>query len=157
MGRCNEIKWLLIFLLLVLLPFSWGCHTTKESQQVQRPQVTSPRIPEDARCLAEGIADVVVKVPGIRKTTVIVLNNEAFIGLEILKDVKETQVSAIENEVLKRVQLANPELAAVSVTSEPFLVLRLREIASEVKKGTPLSRFSEDLSRIAQRIRDGRR
>jgi len=107
--------------------------------------------------LAEGIADVVVKVPGIRKTTVIVLNNEAFIGLEILKDVKETQVSAIENEVLKRVQLANPELAAVSVTSEPFLVLRLREIASEVKKGTPLSRFSEDLSRIAQRIRDGRR
>ncbi len=145
-----------LFLLLLLLPFSWGCQATIESQQFQRPQVTFPRISEDARRLAEAIAGVVVKVPGVRRTTVIVDDNTILIGLELVGDVKETQIPAVEDEVRRRVQLTWPELTTVNITSEPFLVLRLREIASKVKKGALLSSFSADLADIVQRIQDGR-
>jgi YhcN/YlaJ family sporulation lipoprotein len=73
------------------------------------------------------------------------------VGLEMKSGTQGTQATSAKKEVARRIK-ADPRVSKVMVTTVPNLVTRIKDIASGVLKGKPVSSFSTQMKELARRI-----
>ncbi|ATW24327.1 YhcN/YlaJ family sporulation lipoprotein [Candidatus Formimonas warabiya] len=114
------------------------------------PQVPAPRKTASGRSMdlsrAKLITQKVDALPDVKKCTVVVTKNTAYIGLTLEPGAKkETTEPAVSSKVMSTEPLIN----TVYVTSDPRMVSRLKRIHDEIAGGKPITNFTKDLAVIA--------
>jgi len=155
---------------LLILVGAFGCERTtkttpakkpatvrKTTTQPQKKPVTTTMTAAEADRVAACLAKEAVKVKGVNKAYVVVDTTggraDAYVGVNLTPDVKGSETDKVKNEVERRLKAAEPRLATVSVTSDPDLVKRIRDLASSIAKGKPVSGLADEIKELARRIR----
>ncbi|MHB1419342.1 MAG: YhcN/YlaJ family sporulation lipoprotein [Bacillota bacterium] len=116
----------------------------------RKPIATTPA---EAHRMAQTLAKEAGKAPGVRKATVVVSGNTAFVGLELNKKTTNTrETDMIKNDVATRIKKMESRITTVLVASDPDTMTRLNKIATGIREGKPVSSFVTELSVIARRI-----
>ncbi len=160
------MKRLLAVLLTLTLAFAVaGCKPAKKplppaprTAPKTAPQGKTPtasRMPTSSaelHKLATKLAGDAKKVPGVKKATVVLSGNMAYVGLDLQAGVEAGKTNTIKKDVADRVKKADKRLTSVYVSTNPDLVTRIKKVAEGVKKGKPISSLDREISEIGRRI-----
>ncbi len=145
------LPWLMLFCLIL---FAGGCGTAKKPAPPNMQNTNNNQV-NIGTASSKAVADRAIKeansVVGVRGASAVVSGKEVYIGLDLNADVKNDKVSAIERSVLNRVKNALPDYT-IYVTSDIDTVTGLKNIASGIARGTPLSSFKNELDTLNSRI-----
>ncbi|ADI02274.1 MAG TPA: YhcN/YlaJ family sporulation lipoprotein [Syntrophothermus lipocalidus] len=160
----------LITTLLFILTGAIGCEKSQKTTPAKKPAtvrktvtqpqkkpVTSTITATEADRIAKCLAQEAVKVKGVNKAYVVIdttgAKPNAYVGVNLTPDVKGAQTDKVKKEVEKKLKSAEPRLSTVNVTSDPDLVKRIRDLASAIAKGRPISGFADEIKELARRIK----
>ncbi len=115
---------------------------------VSRMPTTSPELNRIATKLAAE-AD---KVPGVKKATVVLSGNMAYVGLDLQADIEAGRTNAVKRDVAVRVKNADKRLTNVYVSTDADIVTRIKRVSEGIRKGQPVSSFDRELTEIGRRI-----
>jgi len=160
--RIKKTAVLVIALLIGLLIVS-GCNALRKPAPENRPesQVPAPAVPsrepmptstEEVDRIATELARVAGQVSGVNGATVVISGTTAYVGIDQKAGLESEETERIKRDVSNAVKAAEPRLTAVYVSSDPDIVSRLRQIASGIASGQPVSAFDKELAEIVKRI-----
>jgi YhcN/YlaJ family sporulation lipoprotein len=148
---------LLISMLCVFSLVIGGCAPAKKPPNpVSPPAENNLKTPAPSPTVTESratrVAQACDKVSGVKKSTVVISGNIAYVGLDIVANVEKEKTNSIEKECIKKAKSADTATKTVLVTSDADTVTRLKKIYQGINKGTPISSFSRELTEISRRI-----
>lgn len=101
---------------------------------------------------AARIAREADRVSGVKKSTVVVSGNKAYIGLDINSNIQKTKTKAVEDEVIKKIKGIEPSIKTVYVSSDVAWVTRIKKVSQGISTGKPISSFTSELGEIGRRL-----
>ncbi len=129
----------------------------KTATQPQKKPATSAMTAAEADRVAACLAKEAVKVKGVDKAYVVIdttgARPNAYVGVNLTPDVKGTETNRVKNEVERKLKAAEPRLSTVNVTSDPDLVKRIRDLASSIAKGKPITGLADEIKELGRRIK----
>lgn len=149
--------------LFLAIMFLGGCSQNEQGQgQATHPkqghqvtEVKNTNIQEPTRETGQEIAarlsDLAIKVPQVRDATAVVLGTYAIVGIDVDQDIDRSQVGTIKYSVGEALQ-NDPYGATAVIVADPDLNARIREAATNIKKGKPVRGILNELSDITSRI-----
>ena len=154
MNRRNHIKIVLISLLLAVIFIVGGCRTAAQKPQGNIPNTpapvnpTVPNIPGSTPTYSTELANMIAteagNVSGVTKANVLVIDKSIYVGLELQENMDKT---SIEKSVSDKIKNMQPRYA-VSVTSDPNIVNKIKNINNGLAQGMPIDSFSNDIQMI---------
>jgi len=137
--------------------FMSGCAPARKPVPTPAPtpaptKKITPAPTTKANTKADMIAREVDEVPGVKKATVVLSGNTAYIGLDLDANVEKGKTNAIKKTAMDKAKAADPAIKTVYCSSDADTVTRLKKIYQGVTSGTPVSNFARELSEIGRRI-----
>lgn len=134
--------------------------------------------PNTERVMADRLANIATQVEGVKAATVVVNRNAndmgnnndtlgngnnanntttnnnytAMVGIELNSDIKGTASDNVKKQVADKIKASEKNVSKVLVTTDPNLITRLKDIASGVINGRPISSFATEIEELARRI-----
>ncbi|MEW6447921.1 MAG: YhcN/YlaJ family sporulation lipoprotein [Bacillota bacterium] len=115
----------------------------------RKPMPTDPR--EMSR-LAEHLAGVAVRVPGVNRATVAIAGRTAYVGINLKAGLERAETERAKRNVAERVKKAEPRLTRVLVTTDSDTFTRIKRVQDGIAKGRPLSAFTDQIREINRRM-----
>ncbi|MGE5455404.1 MAG: YhcN/YlaJ family sporulation lipoprotein, partial [Methylocystaceae bacterium] len=122
------------------------------------PNTTTTPQPNMERVMADRFSNLANQVSGVKGSTVVVNKNATgntytvMVGIELNADIKGSASEKVKKQVADRIKSNDTKVNKVLVTTDPDLITRLKDIASGVIKGKPVSSFAKEISELAKRI-----
>lgn len=138
---------LLALAVLSLLVFAGCSAAAKKPGPAENPRTTTEANEKALRIAREADA-----VNGVKKSTVVVTENKAYIGLDIMSNLEKGQTKAVEKAVINAVKGVEPTVKTVYVSSDADTVTRLKKISQGIAGGQPVASFARELNEIGRRI-----
>lgn len=101
---------------------------------------------------ATKIARACDAVPGVRKSTVVISGNTAYVGLDLAANLEKGETNSVEKACLNKAKAADPSIKTVYVASDVDTVTRLKKVYQGIADGKPVSSFARELSEIGRRL-----
>lgn len=114
----------------------------------------SPKVPTPTTA-ADNIAKAVQTVPGIKGATAVISGNNAYIGINI--DVRgnvdnTSKVQNLKKQAADMVRKTDKSITTVYVSADADFVQRLTKISNDIRNGTPVEGFRNELAELVKRI-----
>jgi len=113
-----------------------------------RMPTTSPELHR----IAVKLAAEAEKVAGVRDATVVLSGTNAYVGLDLDRNIQGKTTDQVKEEAARRVKKADRRLTDVYVSTDADTVTRIREVARGIAEGRPVSGFSRELAEIGRRL-----
>lgn len=97
----------------------------------------------------------VENIKDVRRSTVVITERTALVGIDLTSGTKGKLNSEIKREVEDAVKRADKDITRVNVTADPDIFTRIDNIAKDIGKGRPLSGFGTEIEEIIRRITPG--
>ncbi len=104
---------------------------------------------------ADRIVREVENVNDVRRAAVVITEGTALVGIDLTSGTKGELNSQIKRDVENAVKKADRDITRVSVTADPDIFTRIKNIAGNIGEGRPLSGFSTEIKEIMRRITPG--
>jgi len=169
--------WVLL-LVAIFISTVWGCggEAAKPNQpnnKITQNKGTTPVTPQpnNERVMADRLANLASQVKGVKAATVVVNRNTtgnnnnmgtnntttnnsftAMVGIELNSDIKGSASESVKKQVADKIKSNEKQVTKVLVTTDPDLITRLKDIASGVINGKPVSSFATEIEELARRI-----
>lgn len=98
---------------------------------------------------------LVDKVPGVRKSTVVVLGNTAYVGVDTTGTTTSksiTDLNALKAHVANTIRNADGTVSTVYVSTDADFRFRLGKVAAGVQKGTSVHSFTNELTQMTKNL-----
>lgn len=152
----NKMQWIIALFLLA------ACQANDEpvaenKEQTERVQYVkqSVRTPENknmsATEIAEHLVTVAKQVPDVNDATAVVTGKYAVVGIDVNQKLDRSRVSSIKYTVAEALQ-KDPLGANAVVTADADTTYRLKQMATEIKRGHPVGGIMEELADIVGRL-----
>lgn len=141
-----------------------GCMPMRRPAPTPAPTPTNPENQLDPRNTAPGqnqnvqatTADRVVRLvnamPEVKGSYALVVGNVAMVGVDMRDRLSGDKENELKDRISAETKRQMPELAEVWVTADPDLVTRIRDLASRIGHGEPITGFFEEISEIAKKL-----
>ncbi|SJZ65635.1 YhcN/YlaJ family sporulation lipoprotein [Garciella nitratireducens] len=160
----------LIFLLTLGLVF--GCATEKrveEKNNVPKNGVNNSDTIDNNKKIVDGddmnnigdeeseqeqakeVAQIAERVEGVRRATVLVTGNIAYVGIDMDSKVEDEKTNEIKDQVAEKIKRDEKSIDQVFVSADADTVTRLQEIIEDIGKGKPVSGFLDELTEMFRR------
>lgn len=111
-----------------------------------------PTTPAGLNSLAKKLAGEAAKAKGVKTATVALSGTTAYVGLDLNANITGAKTDAVKKDAADRVKKADKRLTNVYVTSDVGIVTRIKNVATGIGKGKPISSFAAQLAEIGRRI-----
>ncbi|MDO6657701.1 YhcN/YlaJ family sporulation lipoprotein [Anaerobacillus sp. 1_MG-2023] len=152
-----KIRWSLIVICLLAAcqanddPVATNKEKTERVQYVKQ----SVKTPEDknlsATDIAENLVTIAKQVPDVNDATAIVTGKYAVVGIDVNQKLDRSRVSSIKYTVAEALQ-KDPYGANAVITADADTTYRLKQMATEIKRGHPIGGVMEELADIVGRL-----
>lgn len=124
-----------------------------KEQRTQRVKQTAPapKFNQSPQAKATRLVQLASSVKNVNDATAVVIGRWAIVGIDVNANLDRPEVGVIKYTVAEALK-EDPQGATALVTADPDLFQRLREMASDIRKGRPVTGFMEELADIAGRI-----
>lgn len=150
------MRWSIALFLLV------ACQANDEpvaekKEQTERVQYVkqSVRTPKNEKLsateIAEHLVTVAKQVPDVNDATAIVTGKYAVVGIDVNQKLDRSRVSSIKYTVAEALQKDSYGANAV-ITADADTTYRLKQMATEIKRGHPIGGIMEELADIVGRL-----
>lgn len=109
---------------------------------------TRPNVNQEAE---EKIAREVKKVPGVKDAVVLMNNNTAYVGIDIGRNIENTQTNNIKDQVIDKVKRIEPAVTRVYVSADVDVFGRLTQYGRDVRGGQPIRGFVDEIEEMFRR------
>jgi YhcN/YlaJ family sporulation lipoprotein len=152
----KKIRWSIALILLA------ACQANDEpvaerKEQTERVQYVkqSVRTPENEKLsatkIAEHLVTVAKQVPDVNDATAVVTGKYAVVGIDVNQKLDRSRVSSIKYTVAEALQ-KDPYGANAIITADADTTYRLKQMATEIKRGHPVGGIMEELADIVGRL-----
>jgi len=107
----------------------------------------------DATSQAEHAQRVAKQVNGVDEAWVAVVDNTAYVGIELGEGVQEERAERIERTVAEQIVSRVDKIDQAFASTDPAIVGRMREISRDLAGGRPAPAYREELERMSARMR----
>ncbi len=107
----------------------------------------------DATSQAEHAQRVAKQVNGVDEAWVAVVDNTAYVGIELGEGVQQERAERIERTVAEQIVSRVDKIDQAFASTDPAIVGRMREISRDLAGGRPASAYREELERMSARMR----
>lgn len=146
-------KTIALLIMLLLLIMAVSCAPQKRPAPTPTPtQPTTPQPMQTENNRANALAKKISQMNDINSATVVLSNNNAWVGIDLKANVENKMSNETKNEVTRIVKEAEPNINTVYVTADADTVTRLRNITRDIAAGKPVSGFINELNEIGRRI-----
>jgi YhcN/YlaJ family sporulation lipoprotein len=133
-----------------------GCSAAKKPatpapETTQTPNATTPANQNYPKDVADKVANEAKKVKDVQSATAIVAGKNIYLGLDLKPDMAKAGTMEAEKAVLDRVKNMEPNYT-VTVTSDIDTVTRIKNVASGIGQGKPISSFDKEIKEINTRM-----
>lgn len=147
-------------LVLAVVVAACGGGTTAPAPETDRstpdtPGTLTDRQDQDNEMtrLAERAARLAKEKDGVRDASAVMTAPEMLVvGLFLESDVDEQEVQNIERELTEEIPEKLDEIEKVTVSANPDVAERIRDIGRGIAEGRPLSQFKQEMEEINNRI-----
>lgn len=101
---------------------------------------------------AEKIESAVNRISGVRSSRVIISNNRALVGVDMVSNIEGTMTNDLKANIEKTVKSADNQLTSVAVTADPDIFNRITNVGNGIRSGRPLSEFGNEIEELFRRI-----
>lgn len=129
-----------------------GASSPSNNQKVHVQQTTPPK-PEikNAAEVAKRLEKLAESVPHVIHANCVVLGNTAIVGINVDGNLERARVGTIKYSVAEALRKDPVGIHAI-VTADIDIGNRLREMSIDIKNGSPISGFTQELADIFGRI-----
>jgi YhcN/YlaJ family sporulation lipoprotein len=106
---------------------------------------------QTAQEIAERLVKIAIRVPSVNDATAVVFGRNAIVGIDVPAKLDRSRIGTIKYSVAEALR-EDPYGARTVVTADTDTMQRLREIAADVRKGRPITGFTEELADMAGRL-----
>ncbi len=106
---------------------------------------------EDTRKARE-IAKKIERLDNVDRAYVLISGNTAIVGIDMDRNVEGQITRDLKDRIEKIVKDTKNDIENVSVTADPDLFTRIRNMAEDIVNGRPISGFAEEFEEILRRI-----
>ncbi|CAB3391892.1 YhcN/YlaJ family sporulation lipoprotein [Kyrpidia spormannii] len=114
-------------------------------------QAGKPASPAPPDTVMRQMNDAARRVPGVEGSTVVLVGRTALVGVDLDYKITGSKIDSIKQSVKEAVERTDGGYR-VAVTADVDLVARLRDIASGVRQGRPVSTFTDEIADILSRL-----
>lgn len=98
------------------------------------------------------IAQRVEALPEVNRATVLINGNRAIVGIDVRGDLTNTIDANLRNRIEAAVKAADRNIRTVSITSDPTLMTRIRNLSTQINNGNIISNFADEFEDLLRRI-----
>lgn len=98
------------------------------------------------------IAQRVEALPEVNRVTVLINGNRAIVGVDVRGDLTNTIDANLRNRIEAAVKAADRNIRTVSITSDPTLMTRIRNLSTQINNGNIISNFADEFEDLLRRI-----
>lgn len=98
------------------------------------------------------IAQRVEALPEVNRATVLINGNRAIVGVDVRGDLTNTIDANLRNRIEAAVKAADRNIRTVSITSDPTLMTRIRNLSTQINNGNIISNFADEFEDLLRRI-----
>jgi YhcN/YlaJ family sporulation lipoprotein len=147
-----------ILMVNIIILFLTGCnfqHNVQKNEKQNLVNVKNSYIQDVDRKTGQEISKRLVNlassIPNVNDATAVVLGRYAIVGIDVNSKIDRSQVGSIKYSVSESLK-NDPYGAKAVVVADPDTTQRLKEIASEIKKGRPIQGIMNELADVAGRL-----
>jgi YhcN/YlaJ family sporulation lipoprotein len=147
-----------ILMVNIIILFLTGCnfqHNVQKNEKQNLVNVKNSYIQDVDRKTGQEISKRLVNlassIPNVNDATAVVLGRYAIVGIDVNSKIDRSQVGSIKYSVSESLK-NDPYGAKAVVVADPDTTQRLKEIASEIKKGRPIQGVMNELADVAGRL-----
>lgn len=104
--------------------------------------------PEDVRRLNMMLIRKVNGLPGVKNSSIAVVNTTAYAGVEKDASLSSAQVQVLKRDLPKTIKTFEPRITTVMLTFRPEIKKRISKVANDMGQGRPASIYASDLREI---------
>lgn len=113
-----------------------------------------PTLPEqDAKSQAEHARRVAEQINGVDEVWVAVVDNTAYVGIELGEGIDEERAERIERTVVEQIVSRVDKVDQALASTDPAVVGRMKEISEGLAEGRPAAAYREELEDLSGRMR----
>lgn len=112
------------------------------------PYMRPTPTPEDSDRLNMMLIRRVSSLPGVRNSSVVVVGNTAYVGVETTADTGAAQIRDLKKALPGAVKSFEPRVHAVMLTFRPDTKRLISKVSDDVAQGRPANVYASDLREI---------
>ncbi|WP_347550526.1 YhcN/YlaJ family sporulation lipoprotein [Pseudalkalibacillus hwajinpoensis] len=153
----KRIRWIILGICLLVACQANDEQMAEKKDQTERVQYVkqSVRTPENEKRSATEIAEHLVtiarQVPDVNDATAVVTGKYAVVGIDVNEKLDRSRVSSIKYTVAEALQ-KDPYGANAVITADADTTYRLKQMATEIRRGHPVGGIMEELADIVGRL-----
>lgn len=120
-------------------------------QQIRSQETAPQQEILDNVSLASHLKSIAESVPDVNQANVVVVGQTAIVGIDVDSNLERSKVGTLKYSVAEALR-KDPYGAGAIVTADMDINARLKEIATDIQNGQPVSGFLNELSDIVGRI-----
>lgn len=101
---------------------------------------------------AELIANKVARMTNVEDASVVITNNTALVGVDITNGRNVEMSQDMRTQIERTVRNADRRINNVVVTAEPDIFDRIGEIGMDIRRGRPMTGYTNEIEKIMRRI-----
>ena len=106
----------------------------------------------NSRELARKIADRVEDIEGINRAYVLISGDTAIVGVNMDNEAEGQITRDLKDRIERVVKKVDNDIDNVSITADPDLLTRIRNMFEDIDEGNPIEGFANQFEEILRRI-----
>ncbi|MGB7998672.1 MAG: YhcN/YlaJ family sporulation lipoprotein [Anaerobacillus sp.] len=154
----KRIQWSILAVCLLVTacqakdePAAYKKEQTDRVQYVKQSVRTPKNENRSATDIAEHLVTIAKQVPDVNDATAVVTGKYAVVGIDVNQKLDRSRVSSIKYTVAEALQ-KDPYGANAVITADADTTYRLKQMATEIKRGHPVGGIMEELAAIVGRL-----
>lgn len=148
--------WIKLLGITIVISILVAACASKDNNDSSQQQVrTQQTVPEQDHLndvtLATHLEQIAEAVPDVRDANVVVIGKTAIVGIDVDGNLDRSRVGTLKYSVAEALR-KDPHGAGAIVTADLDINARLKEIATDIKNGKPVSGFLNELGDMVGRI-----
>lgn len=159
----NNRKLTIIFLALILMLsvfVATACSPARKPGPVQPSPTPAPTTPTPTPTpttpttdgTAQALAQKISAMKDINSASVVISGNSAWVGVDLAANLENKMTNKMKDEITTLVKKEDTKITTVYVTADADTVTRLKNIATDIASGKPISGFVNELNEMGRRI-----
>lgn len=108
--------------------------------------------PDDMAKKATNIAEKITNLKEINSASVLISGNSCIVGVDIKNNIEGKMTTDLKQKIERIVRNTDNSIKYVSITADPDLYTRIRNMAADIANGRPISGFANEFEEILRRI-----
>jgi len=114
------------------------------------PYMRPTPTPEDSDRLNMMLIRRVSSLPGVKSSSVVVVGNTAYVGVEKTANIGTAQVRDLKEDIPRAVKSFEPRVNTVMLTFRPDTKRLISKVSDDVAQGRPANIYASDLREIIE-------